>query len=62
MEKIDYSILLRWFVGLNMDEWECDATSFTRNRDRFLDAAVAKEFLPHAVEQARAAGIAYDEQ
>jgi transposase len=48
MEEIDYSILFRWFVGLNLDEKVWDATSFTKNRDRLLEAAVAKEFLARA--------------
>ena len=33
-EDIDYSILYRWFVGLNLDEKVWDATTFTKNRDR----------------------------
>ena len=53
MEEIDYSILFRWFVGLNLDEAVWDATTFTKNRDRLLEAAVAKEFLAQVVEQAR---------
>ena len=61
MEDIDYSILYRWFVGLNLDERVWDATSFTKNRDRLLEAAVAKEFLVQVVEQARAAGLISDE-
>jgi len=61
MEEIDYSILYRWFVGLNLDERVWDATSFTKNRDRLLEAAVAKEFLGQVVEQARAAGLISDE-
>ena len=61
MEEIDYSILFGWFVGLNLDEQVWDATSFTKNRDRLLEAAVAKEFLVQVVEQARAAGLISDE-
>jgi len=38
-----------------------DATSFTKNRDRLLEAAVAKEFLAQVVEQARDAGLISDE-
>src|ERR1700733_11778318 len=34
MEEIDYSILFRWFVGLNLDDGVWDATTFTKNRDR----------------------------
>jgi transposase len=61
MEEIDYSILYRWFVGLNLDEVVWDATTFTKNRDRLLEAAVAKEFLAQVVEQARVAGLISDE-
>jgi transposase len=38
MEEIDYSILFRWFVGLNLDDAVWDATTFTKNRDRLLEA------------------------
>jgi IS5 family transposase len=53
--------LYRWFVGLNLDEAVWDATTFTKNRDRLLEAAVAKEFLAQVVEQARVAGLISDE-
>src|SRR5256885_792907 len=61
MEEIDYSILYRWFVGLNLDEPVWDATTFTKNRDRLLEALVAKEFLAQVVAQARRKGLTSDE-
>ena len=61
MEEIDYSILYRWFVGLNLDEAVWDATTFTKNRDRLLEGSVAKEFLAQVVERAREAGLVSDE-
>jgi len=61
MEEIDYSILYRWFVGLNLDEEVWDATVFTKNRDRLLEAEVAKQFLAQVVEQARAQHLTSDE-
>jgi transposase len=61
MEEIDYSILYRWFVGLSLDDQVWDATSFTKNRDRLLEAAVAKEFLAQVVERARAVRLISDE-
>src|SRR5512142_3444048 len=61
MEEIDYSILFRWFVGLNLDEEVWDATVFTKNRDRLLEAEVAKLFLGEVVEQAREKGFVSDE-
>src|SRR5260221_6537429 len=61
MEEIDYNILFRWFVGLNLDDAVWDATVFTKNRDRLLEAEVAKEFLALVVEQARGQGWASNE-
>src|SRR5881397_1987432 len=61
MEEIDYSILFRWFVGLNLDEEVWDATTFTKNRDRLLEAEVAEEFLAQVVERARSQGLTSDE-
>jgi len=45
MEQIDYNLLFRWFVGLEMDARVWDASSFSKNRDRLLEADVAREFL-----------------
>ncbi len=61
MEEIDYSVLFRWFVGMNLDEPVWDVTVFTKNRDRLLDADVAREFLSEVVSQARAANLTSDE-
>jgi transposase len=36
MEQLDYNLLFRWFVGLNMDGSVWDATVFTKNRERLL--------------------------
>src|SRR5439155_8860498 len=61
MEEIDYSMLFRWFIGLNLDDEVWDATVFTKNRDRLLEADVATQFLAHVVEQARAQSLTSDE-
>jgi transposase len=61
MEEMDYNILFRWFVGLNLDDPVWDATVFTKNRDRLLEAEVAKEFLSRVVGQAREKGWTSDE-
>jgi len=58
MEEMDYNILFRWFVGLNLDDAVWDATVFTKNRNRLLEAEVAKEFQARVVEQAREKGWA----
>jgi len=61
MEEMDYNLLFRWFVGLNADDAVWDATVFTKNRDRLLEADVAKLFLAQVVEQARVRGLTSDE-
>src|SRR5437899_4220718 len=61
MEEMDYNLLFRWFVGLNADDEVWDATTFTKNRDRLLEADVAKEFLAQVVAQAGAKGLTSDE-
>jgi transposase len=45
MEQIDYNLLFRWFVGLSIDDGVWDASTFSKNRDRLLEADVAREFL-----------------
>jgi transposase len=45
IEQIDYNMLFRWFVGLSMDDGVWDASTFSKNRDRLLEADVAREFL-----------------
>jgi transposase len=61
MEEMDYNLLFRWFVGLNADDGVWDATTFTKNRDRLLEAEVAKQFLAQVVELARDKGLVSDE-
>jgi transposase len=45
IEEIDYNILLRWFAGLNLDDAVWDATVFTKNRDRLLEAEASRSLL-----------------
>jgi len=62
MEEIDYSMLFRWFVGMNLDEPVWDVTVFTQNRNRLLEGDVAREFLGEVVAQAQARELTSDEQ
>lgn len=48
MEQLEYNLLFRWFVGLEIDDPVWDATVFTKNRDRLLAGEVATAFF-HAV-------------
>jgi transposase len=61
MEEVDYSVLYRWFVGMNLDEPVWDVTVFTKNRDRLLDGDVAREFLCEVVKQAQEKNLTSDE-
>ena len=45
MEQLNYSLLFRWFVGLGIDDPVWDHSTFSKNRDRLLDADVAAKFL-----------------
>jgi transposase len=45
MERLDFDLLFRWFVGLGIDDRVWDATVFTKNRDRLLNTRIAQEFL-----------------
>ena len=45
MEQLQYNLLFRWFVGLNMDEPVWVATVFTKNRDRLLEGDIARLFF-----------------
>jgi transposase len=61
MEQLDYNLLFRWFVGLEIDEPVWDATVFSKNRERLLEGDVAEAFLQAVVAQAREAGLLSDE-
>jgi transposase len=52
-ERLDYDLLFRWFLDLEMDEPSFDPSTFSRNRARLLQHEAAGEFLRAVVEQAR---------
>jgi transposase len=59
MEQLDYNILFRWFVGMDMDEPVWTPTVFTKNRDRLLNHELARTFFRHVIDQAQ--GLMSDE-
>src|SRR5947199_10546662 len=61
MEQLDYNLLFRWFVGLNMDDAIWDATVFTKNRQRLLDGDIADAFFAAVLKQARQRALLSDE-
>jgi len=46
MEQLDYNLLFRWFVGLNMDDAIWDVTVFTKNSERLLDSPAVYQRPP----------------
>jgi transposase len=61
MEQLDYNLLFRWFVGLNMDDPLWDATVFCKNRERLLEGDVARAFFEEIGQLARERGLLSDE-
>ena len=52
LEQLDYNLLFRWFVGLNMDDAVWVPTVFSKNRDRLLEGAVAEAFFDEVLREA----------
>ncbi len=61
VEQIDYNLLFRWFIGLSMDDPVWDHSTFIKNRDRLLEADIARLFFSEVVAQARMAKLLSDE-
>ena len=52
MEQLDYNLLFRWFVGMEMDEAVWNHAVFSKNRERLLNDAVAEAFFQRVLRQA----------
>ena len=53
MEQMNYNLLFRWFVGLEMDDPVWDVTVFTKNRERLMDGEVSQRLLESVLVEAR---------
>ncbi len=53
MEQMDYNLLFRWFVGLEMDDPVWDVTVFTKNRERLIEGAASQRLLEAVLVEAR---------
>jgi transposase len=53
MERIEFDLLFRWFVGIGIDDPVWDHSSFSTNRDRLLDDEIAAKFLAAVLSQPR---------
>ena len=51
VERIEFDLLFRWFVGLSIDETVFDASTFSKNRDRLLTQDIAQGFLSSLLAQ-----------
>jgi transposase len=61
MEELNYNLLFRWFVGLSMEDDVWDHSTFSKNRDRLLNADIVAKFFVQIREQARGQGLLSDE-
>ena len=61
IEELEYNLQYRWFVGLGMDEPVWDATTFSKNRERFIDGEVARRFFDQVLAEARQRELVSDE-
>ena len=61
MEQLDYNLLFRWFVGLGIDDPVWDHSTYSKNRDRLLEADVAKKFLKAVLAHAKVEPLLSDE-
>jgi len=59
MEQLDYNLLFRWFVGMEMDEPVWNHAVFSKNRDRLLNHELAQQFFAQV--KAQASGLMSDE-
>lgn len=61
VQHIEYNLLYRWFVGLDMDDLVWDHSSLTKNRDRLLNETVARTFFRNVLELAEWQGLVSSE-
>ena len=53
MERLEYDLLFRWFVGIGIDHPAWDHSTFSKNRDRLLEGDIAAKFLAAVLSQPR---------
>ena len=60
-EQLDYNLLFRWFLGMNLIEPSFDATTFTKNRERLLKHKVGQALFGEVVQEADRQGLLSEE-
>src|SRR5439155_303633 len=53
IEQLQYNLLFRWFVGMEMDEAVWNHAVYSKNRERLLNEEVAESFFQRVLERAR---------
>jgi transposase len=53
MERLEYDLLFRWFVGIGVDDAAWDHSTFSKNRDRLLEGDIAAKFLSAVLAEPR---------
>lgn len=61
MEQLDYNLLFRCFVGMNLDAPGWDHSTFRKNRDRLIEVDIARRLMLAVVEQARGKDLVSEE-
>jgi transposase len=61
VEQLEYNMLFRWFVGLNLDDDIWNHSTFTKNRDRLLEGEVAQRFFEEVLVMAKKQGLVSQE-
>ena len=61
MEQLDYNLMFRWFVGLGIDDPVWDHSVYSKNRDRLLEADIARKFMRGIIEHPEVAPLLSDE-
>src|SRR6201982_1469811 len=57
MERLEFDLLFRWFVGLGVDDPVWDHSTFSKNRDRLLEGEIAAKFLNALLAQPKVKGL-----
>ena len=60
-EELDYHLLFRWFLDMDLIEPSFDPTTFTKNRGRLLEHAIGQRLFDEVVDRARTEGLLSDE-
>lgn len=60
-ETLDYNLLFRWFLDMDLESRSFDHSSFSKNRERLIEHEMAKEFFARVVGEARTRSLMSDE-